>query len=82
MKSDCTLTSAGPYGHCLLGVGQVVRLSRDQVDPGPEDQHHSNRLEVQLGYSRAAPHIASSLNLFSGGKDLGGSPLENLARLA
>ena len=40
IKSDCTLTVAGPYGHCLLGgwVGQVVRL--DQVDPGPEDQHH------------------------------------------
>ena len=79
MKSDCTLTSAGPYGHCLLGwVGQVVRLA--QVDPGPEDQHHSNQHEVQLGYSRAAPHIAGSLNLFS--ERPRGSPLENFARLA
>jgi len=42
---------------------QVVRLA--QVDPGPEDQHHSNQHEVQLCYSRAAPHIAGSLNLFS-----------------
>ena len=57
---------------------QVVRLA--QVDPGPEDQHHSNQHEVQLGYSRAAPHIAGSLNLFS--ERPRGSPLENFARLA
>ena len=57
---------------------QVVRLA--QVDPGPEDQHHSNQHEVQLCYSRAAPHIAGSLNLFS--ERPRGSPLENFARLA
>ena len=40
---------------CLVEVyvqcKQVVRLA--QVDPGLEDQHHSNQHEVQLGCSRA-----------------------------
>jgi len=51
----------------------AVRL--DQVDPGPEDQHHSNQHAVQLGF------IHRGITGFYFQKSLG-TPIENRARLA